>query len=143
MTKTTTRYGKTFEIIDSKTVEDGDFSGRNILFTEDVLVKGDLKTARYIAEKSISIEGSDVTEYWQEVGEYQEVGGWQKVGEWQKVEQGIVIGLYSKIGGKSHIGFRIFVGTCPWREISDDEKTYTTKKLVKGEMAYGILNETG
>ena len=38
---------------------------------------------------------------------------------------------------------RIFAGTCYWKMPTDEEKTITCGKFVGGELAYGILNETG
>ena len=38
---------------------------------------------------------------------------------------------------------RIFAGLCIWKIPTDEEKTITCKKLVSGEIAYGILREAG
>ena len=41
------------------------------------------------------------------------------------------------------VGKKIFAGVCNWRDITDEEKTIKCKKLVSGEIAYGILKEIG
>lgn len=85
---------------------------------------------------------------YQEVGRSQKVGGSQEVGEFQEVGEdctigdGSVIMLSSTINGELSVGSRMFVGVCNWRDITDKEKTITCKKLVHGEIAYGILVET-
>jgi hypothetical protein len=40
-------------------------------------------------------------------------------------------------------GLRVFAGSCNWREITDKEKTITCSKFESGEIAHGILVETG
>jgi hypothetical protein len=42
------------------------------------------------------------------------------------------------------IGYRIFAGTATWRkDVTDEEKTITCKRLESGKVEYGILKETG
>jgi len=50
--------------------------------------------------------------------------------------------LYASIGSTSKIGLNIFVGTCNYRELTDDEQVFKCKKLLSGKIAYGKLIET-
>ena len=57
---------------------------------------------------------------------------------------GIEAGLSITCKENLNAGYRIFAGTATWVDnISDEEKTITCGKLEHGEIAYGILKETG
>ena len=53
----------------------------------------------------------------------------------------IIAGLYITAGGDIKTGLRIFAGILNWRKIEEQEKRISCKKLIKGEIAYGILVE--
>ena len=54
---------------------------------------------------------------------------------------GIEAGLYIICKLTLSSKLRIFAGLCIWKIPSEEEKTITCKKLVQGEIAYGILKE--
>src|SRR3990167_2120627 len=57
---------------------------------------------------------------------------------------GISAGLCITCKKVLKVGFRIFAGTSKWRkEVTDEEKTITCKKLESGKVEYGLLVETG
>ena len=78
-----------------------------------------------------------------EAGWYIDAGGYIKAGEFIKAKQGITAFLHITCKLSLNVGLRIFAGVCNWRNITDKDKTITCKKLENGEIAYGILNETG
>src|SRR3990167_7268221 len=57
---------------------------------------------------------------------------------------GISAGLSITCKKVLKVGFRIFAGTSKWRkEVTDEEKTITCKKLESGKVEYGLLFGTG
>ena len=144
-----------------------------VYFENDIEITGRLEVKNLKAKKSITVGGSYIVEKWeevggfQEVGEYQEVGGFQKVGGSQKVGGFQEVGEYQEVGGFQEVGGdatiklgmnvgfsvtvkgtlkvgkRLFSGICSWRDISEEEMTITCGKFEGGEIAYGILKETG
>lgn len=57
---------------------------------------------------------------------------------------GIIAGRSITCKQNLNVGYRIFAGTAIWEDtISDEDKTITCGKLEHGEIAYGILKETG
>ena len=78
-------------------------------------------------------------------GEYIEAGGYIEAGEYIEARgsYGISAGLQITCKDKLTFGLKCFAGICPWRKISDEEKTITCGKFEGGVVEYGILREIG
>ena len=71
--------------------------------------------------------------------------GWSiKAGTGIEAGTGITAGLSITCKLTLKIAYRVFAGICYWREeVTDADKTITCGKFEGGEVAYGILKETG
>ena len=91
-------------------------------------------------EKEIEVSGYiDCAGYSIEAGGSIKAGGWIEAGD----EYGINAGLYITCKGVLKFGLKVFAGICTWRKITDEDRTITCGKLESGQVAYGILKETG
>jgi hypothetical protein len=119
---------------------------------------GSIKAGRYIKAGGLIEAGGSIEAGWYieaggsiKAGRYIEAGGWIETGGDIKAGgsikageySGIVAGLSITCKGELSFGLRLFAGTCPWRNIEDEDKTITCGKLVNGIIEYGILKETG
>ena len=68
-----------------------------------------------------------------------EAGDWIKAGDYN----GISAGLYITCKGTLSFGLNAYAGIKTWGEATEEEKTITCGKLLKGNIEYGILKETG
>jgi len=66
-------------------------------------------------------------------------GGSIEAGEYYGISAGLSITCKESLS----FGLKAFAGIKTWGEATEEDKTITCGKLVKGEVAYGILNETG
>ena len=74
-----------------------------------------------------------------EAGNSIEAGDWIKAGDYN----GISAGLYITCKGTLSFGLNAYAGIKTWGEATEEEKTITCGKLLKGNIEYGILKETG
>ena len=86
-------------------------------------------------EAGNSIEAGD----WIKAGDSIEAGDWIKAGDYN----GISAGLYITCKGTLSFGLNAYAGIKTWGEATEEEKTITCGKLLKGNIEYGILKETG
>jgi UDP-3-O-[3-hydroxymyristoyl] glucosamine N-acyltransferase len=80
-----------------------------------------------------------------EAGRDIKASGSIKAGEYIKAgdNYGISSGLSIICKSSLSFGLNAYAGICTWRNITDEDKTITCGKLIKGTVAYGILKETG
>lgn len=111
-----------------------------------LFVTGYIKSGGYI-ESGWSIKAGESIEAGEyiksgesiEADEYIKSGGSIEAGR----SYGIVAGLSITCKGTLSFGLKAFAGICSWREITEEEKTITCRKLERGVVEYGILKETG
>jgi hypothetical protein len=114
--------------------------------------EGYIKAGGYIeAGEYIKAEGYIKAGEYIEAGWSIEAGGYIKARWYIKagasIEAGDSFGISAGLGitAKDTISFGLYAyaGICTWKKISDEEKTISCSKLLSGEVAYGILKETG
>ncbi len=70
-------------------------------------------------------------------------GGSIEAGNYIQAGDGILAGLYITAKTTISCGLNIYAGICTWRQASEEDKTITCSKLIKGKAEYGILKELG
>ena len=133
-------------------IKDGKYIKGAIDFEGHIEIKGNLgwvsftsiRAKGYIfAEAGTGIKAGEGIEAGEGIkaGEGIEAGTGIKAGWGIEAGTGIKAGEGIKAGGNISAGSRIFAGLMIWRKPIPEEMTIHCKKLTKGEVAYGILEE--
>ena len=131
---------------DFRYVYEGDLvSGGNLEIDLDrgLYVTGSIEAKNWI-EAGDSIEAGGLIDAgdWITVGGSIDAGGLIKAGDWIEAGGWVKAGGLIDAGSWIEAGDWIEAGVCPWREVTNRDKTVTCGKLLGGKVV-GILKEMG
>ena len=102
-------------------------------------------TGRLFVDGSITAGGYIEADWYIQAGGYIEASRYIKAGEYIQAgdDYGISAGRYITCKGTLSFGLNAYAGINTWGIATDEEKTITCSKLLKGNVEYGILKQTG